>query len=75
MSAHFAKPDMTLSLAGGSLLSRVGHAVAGIVQYVAEMPRRRAVLNELSLLSDRELADIGISRAEVGHVFDASFRG
>ncbi len=38
-----------------------------------EMPRRRAVLNELSVLTDRELADIGLSRAELGRVFDPAF--
>ena len=37
------------------------------------MPRRRAVLDELSMLSDHELADIGLSRVDLGRVFDPSF--
>lgn len=69
MSAQFAKPEMTVS----PLFDRVGQVFSGIVQYIAELPRRHAVLNELSVLSDRELADIGISRAEITHVFDHSF--
>ena len=41
---------------------------------VAALPRRRAVIDELSTLSDRELADIGLSRAELGRVFDPNFQ-
>ncbi len=41
---------------------------------IAALPRRRAVLDELSTLSDRELADIGLSRAELGRVFDPGFQ-
>ena len=37
------------------------------------MPRRWAVLDELSTLTDRELADIGLNRTELGHVFDERF--
>ena len=37
------------------------------------MMHRRAVTNELAGLTDRELADIGLNRADVGHVFDARF--
>ena len=34
---------------------------------------RQSVQSELSSLTDRELADIGLSRAEVGRVFDPAF--
>lgn len=40
---------------------------------VAEWPRRRAVLAELSMLSDRELADIGLVRNDLRRVFDPGF--
>ena len=43
------------------------------LRWLAEMPKRRAVLDELSMLSDYELADIGLSRAELRRVFDSTF--
>lgn len=38
-----------------------------------DMLRRRAVLDELSMLSDRELADVGLTRAELSDVFRPDF--
>lgn len=54
---------------GQIMMQRVTRAVKDLVA----LPHRRAVLDELSMLSDRELADIGLSRADMGRVFDASF--
>ena len=36
--------------------------VRGFFAGLAAMPRRRAVIDELNMLTDRELADIGLSR-------------
>lgn len=47
--------------------------LAALGQWVAEMPRRRAVLDELSTLSDHELADIGLARNELSRVFNPTF--
>lgn len=52
-----------------SLMDRV----AGVAKWVREMPRRQSVIEELSGLSDHELADIGLSRCELNSVFDQSF--
>ncbi len=44
------------------------------VQWVAEQPRRRAVIKELQALTDHELADIGLSRVTLHQVFDRELR-
>lgn len=51
------------------LFARIKLAIAQL----RELPHRRAVLDELSTLTDRELADIGLNRAELGQVFDPRF--
>ena len=50
-----------------------GDRVRGWLQALAELSRRRAVIDELRMLTDRELADIGLNRADVGRVFDPRF--
>jgi uncharacterized protein YjiS (DUF1127 family) len=39
----------------------------------AEWQRRRAVMREMSLLTDHELSDIGLSRSDLCRVFDPGF--
>ncbi|WP_158744382.1 DUF1127 domain-containing protein [Acidisphaera sp. L21] len=45
----------------------------GIVARIRAWLDRQTVLAELSTLSERELADIGLSRAELPRVFDPVF--
>ncbi len=52
-----------------SVFQRIGAWVSALFA----ISRRRAVLDELSSLSDRELADIGLNRAELSRVFDPRF--
>lgn len=47
--------------------------VTQIKRAVAAYFERQSVMAELSDLTDRELADIGLQRAEIGAVFDKSF--
>jgi uncharacterized protein YjiS (DUF1127 family) len=51
------------------LFARLGAAL----RWVAEFPKRQAVMDELSMLSDHELADIGLTRGELRRVFDPAF--
>ncbi len=63
--AYIAEPEVSRT----GLLSYLRAAL----RWIAEMPKRRAVMDELSMLSDYELADIGLSRSELPHVFDPAF--
>ena len=62
--------DGTVADRRPSFLDRVRAFAAEI----AAIPHRRAVIDELGSLSDRELADIGLSRGELGRVFDPRFQ-
>jgi uncharacterized protein YjiS (DUF1127 family) len=40
---------------------------------IAEWQRRRAVMQEMAMMTDHELSDIGLSRADLARVFDPAF--
>jgi uncharacterized protein YjiS (DUF1127 family) len=46
---------------------------ASLSARVSEALQRRKTLSELNSLSNRELADIGLTRPEIAHVFDHAF--
>jgi uncharacterized protein YjiS (DUF1127 family) len=48
-------------------------AVRNAVQWFLAIPSRRATIGELNTLTDRELNDIGLHRAELHQVFDPRF--
>lgn len=54
---------------GTSRPSGLEAVFAKALRYVVSLPRRQAVKNELSRLSDRELADIGLTRSQIADVF------
>ena len=45
----------------------------GMVARLNAWLQRRSAIAELARLTDRELADIGISRTEIPHVFEPAF--
>jgi uncharacterized protein YjiS (DUF1127 family) len=79
MSAQVAKHGLTYLLPGlpGQRAAAPRRArpdrLVGAVRWLAEWPRRRAVMEELSSLSDHELADIGLTRGDLPRVFDPAF--
>ncbi|MBV9538308.1 MAG: DUF1127 domain-containing protein [Acidisphaera sp.] len=60
---------MTPAAPSRGVLTRAADAV----RWFIDLPRRRALVDELSMLSDHELADIGLNRAELDRVFDPDF--
>jgi uncharacterized protein YjiS (DUF1127 family) len=48
-------------------------SIVSALRFLVELPNRHAVMLELNDMSDRELADIGLHRAELGRVFDPNF--
>ena len=88
MNAHVSKEELAIMLPASlshyfrddlayvpqpepqpGLLSRI----FGGLRWLATMPAQRSVINELSALSDHELSDIGLTRGELGRVFDPRF--
>jgi uncharacterized protein YjiS (DUF1127 family) len=67
--AHFGSGTAQAAAGRPTLLQRVGLAA----KWLMELPRRRALLDELNTLSDHELADIGLTRSELSRVFDPGF--
>ena len=67
--------DGTVAEPRPSFFAVIGAKVRQLVVSLAALPRRRAVMDELSMLTDRELADIGLQRGELSRVFDPRFVG
>ncbi len=53
--------------------SLLGRLTAAPVRWLSHYAERRRVMNELQQMSDRELADLGISRYDIPRVFDPRF--
>jgi uncharacterized protein YjiS (DUF1127 family) len=47
--------------------------VARLASAVKEWNYRRTVVQELALMTDRELSDIGLTRSDISRVFDPAF--
>ncbi len=88
MNVHFAKGDLSFNLPGAVNYSpvpgsrtgtaeQVGPRHAGVIAraraWFATAQRRRRALNELQMLTDRELSDIGLTRSEIPMIFDPGF--
>jgi uncharacterized protein YjiS (DUF1127 family) len=81
MNAYVSKEELTLlptsRISHPEHYAEASHQRAGffggLVNRVANYLSRQATLAELNNLSDRELADIGLNRADMAHVFKPSF--
>lgn len=89
MNAPTAKDQFSFSLGNASYIgptyedvqtpsvkprpSGVGQWVASLVATVTAWRERHAVSREMQMMTDRELSDIGLSRADLARVFDPTF--
>ena len=44
-----------------------------LVATFAEWQHRRAIMQEMAMMTDHELSDIGLSRSDIARVFDPAF--
>jgi len=47
--------------------------ISAAVVFLVNYPSRRAVFDQLNAMSERELSDIGLERADLARVFDEDF--
>jgi uncharacterized protein YjiS (DUF1127 family) len=82
MSALITKDQLTFSLGGLSYIDAsydeqlpapAAPRKRSIFARLHEWRQRRQVVAELAMMSDRELADIGLSRVDLPRVFDPGF--
>lgn len=50
---------------------RKRHGLSALLAAFAAWREKRATVRELEAMSDRDLADIGLNRADIGRIFDA----
>lgn len=66
--------DAALAAALRRGFGRIGQALAAVGAALLTWPTRRATYEKLRRLTDRELADIGLTRGDVFRVFEPDFR-
>jgi len=69
VTSGYAAPPVVASKSHGG----IGRWLADSVSALLAWPRQQAVMHELETMTDRELADIGMTRGDIRHVFDRSY--
>ncbi|NGM21111.1 DUF1127 domain-containing protein [Roseomonas stagni] len=65
--------DEALAAGVRKFFSAIGHGIAYAAEAVRAWPERRRTYENLRSLSDRELADIGLTRGDIARVFEPGF--
>lgn len=66
-------PRTAAQAAPHGLFRQIGDGLASLAQGIRTWAARQATLSEMGMMSDRDLADIGLTRTDVPRVFDADF--
>lgn len=67
LSPPLERHEPLLPGVGRSLLSRLRHGLETVLARIAARHAARRALEELQAMDDRELADIGLTRGQVGY--------
>ena len=89
MSAPITKDQFTFSLGNLSYIDSsyeelpapvvkpetrgIGAWIGRLLHRLGEWQRRRTVMQEMAMMTDRELSDIGLSRSDINRVLDPGF--
>jgi uncharacterized protein YjiS (DUF1127 family) len=65
--------DAAIGAAIARGVKAVFRGIGATLHFIATYPERMRTLRHLQGLSERELADIGLSRSDLGRVFDEDF--
>ncbi len=57
-----------------ALFRGIGKVLAAVGTALVSWPERRSAYESLRMLTDRELADIGLTRGEIARVFEPGFK-
>lgn len=71
--SHYFKDDPEYMVVPEGSGTGVFTKLVGAVRWLIDMPRRRAVLDELCSLTDHELTDIGLDRSDLSRIFESGF--
>ena len=71
--SHYFKDDPEYMVVPEGNGTGVFAKLASAVRWLIDMPRRRAVLDELCSLTDHELTDIGLDRSDLSRIFEPAF--
>ncbi len=74
MLVHNMMVDRLRGTKAASVASAVADVIGAVVAFAVRIYIRRKVYNELAGMSDRMLADIGVSREEIGRIAEMSAR-
>ena len=66
-------PDFDDAPTYGNAIERGRSLLGRLVGFFVEWRRHQVVLQEMEMMTDRELADIGLARADLPRVFDPEF--
>jgi len=65
--------DEALAAGLRKLFTGIGHGLVAIARAARSWPERRRTYESLRALTDRELADIGMTRGDIARVFEPGF--